>query len=150
MRKLMYLIAAAAMAAAVAILRAVPPGLAQQEPRPADAAPVPYNPVMGDLMSILIQPRHVKLWLAGQQENWALAGYALKEIKQSFARIAAGIPQLQWCAGGGSDRVRGGVADRDSGFRDQSRRAAAVRRALSKADRRMQFLPRHPPAIPTS
>jgi cytochrome c553 len=43
-------------------------------------------------MSLLIQPRHVKLWLAGKQENWPLAGYALKEIRQSFARITAGVP----------------------------------------------------------
>ena len=94
MRKLTYLIASAAMAAAAATFAVPGPGAAQQQTRPADAAPVPYNPMMGDLMSILIQPRHIKLWLAGQQENWALAGYALKEIKQSFARIAAGIPQL--------------------------------------------------------
>jgi hypothetical protein len=96
MRKLLYpLIAAAAMAAAVAILAPPTTSLAQQEPRAADVTPVPYNPGMGDLMSILIQPRHVKLWLAGHQENWALAGYALKEIKQSFARIAAGIPHYK-------------------------------------------------------
>ena len=95
MRKLIYpLIAAAAMAAAVAILRAAGARAWPSRSRgAADAAPVPYNPTMGDLMNILIQPRHIKLWLAGQQENWPLAGYALKEIKQSFARIAAGIPQ---------------------------------------------------------
>lgn len=93
MGKLVYpLMAAAGMVAAMAILAPPRPGLAQQEPRAADAAPVPYNPGMGDLMNILIQPRHVKLWLAGRQENWPLAGYALKEIKQSFARIASGIP----------------------------------------------------------
>ena len=94
MRKLMYLIATAATAVTAATFAVPGPGAAQQETRPADATPAPYNPMMGDLMNILIQPRHIKLWLAGQQENWALAGYALKEIKQSFARIAAGIPQL--------------------------------------------------------
>ena len=77
---------------AVAILALPEPGLAQQEPRAADATPVPYNPTLGDLMNLLIQPRHVKLWLAGKQENWPLAGYALKEIRQSFVRIAAGVP----------------------------------------------------------
>jgi hypothetical protein len=94
MRKLTCLIASAAMVAAIVTFAVSGPGAAQQETRPADAAPVPYNPMMGDLMNILIQPRHIKLWLAGQQENWALAGYALKEIKQSFARISAGVPQL--------------------------------------------------------
>ncbi len=95
MRKLTCLIASAAMVAAIVTFAVSGPGAAQQETRPADATPVPYNPMMGDLMNILIQPRHIKLWLAGQQENWALAGYALKEIKQSFARIAAGVPQLK-------------------------------------------------------
>ncbi len=94
MRWLVYpLIAATAAATAVAILARPERALAQEEPRAADATPVPYNPTMGDLMNLLIQPRHVKLWLAGKQENWPLAGYALKEIKQSFARISAGIPQ---------------------------------------------------------
>jgi hypothetical protein len=94
MRKLAYALAAAVSGAIAAAAVISPgPGLAQQEPRAADATPVPYAPSMGDLMTILIQPRHIKLWLAGQQENWLLAGYALKEIKQSFARIAAVAPQ---------------------------------------------------------
>jgi hypothetical protein len=97
MRKLVYpLIASAALAIAVAVQPE--PGIAQQEPRAADATPVPYNPGVGDLMTILIQPRHIKLWLAGQQENWPLAGYALKEIKQSFARIAAVVPHYRGAA----------------------------------------------------
>ena len=95
MRKLIYpLITAAVTATAVATLTLPERGMAQQEEtRAADATPVPYNPTMGDLMNLLIQPRHVKLWLAGKQENWPLAGYALKEIRQSFVRIAAGVPQ---------------------------------------------------------
>ena len=94
MRKVIYpLIAAAIAATAVAIIARPGLGQAPEGPRAADAAPVPYHPTMGDLMNLLIQPRHVKLWLAGKQENWPLAGYALKEIRQSFARIAAGVPQ---------------------------------------------------------
>ena len=65
-------------------------------------------------MSILIQPRHVKLWLAGHQENWPLAGYALKEIKQSFARIAAGDSTTQRRASRRPDRVGDGGTRSDS------------------------------------
>lgn len=81
MRKVIYpLIAAAVAATAVAIIARPGLGQAPEGPRAADAAPVPYHPTMGDLIDLLIQPRHVKLWLAGKQENWPLAGYALKEI----------------------------------------------------------------------
>jgi hypothetical protein len=66
---------------------------AQEQPNPADAAPAPFTPNMGDMMSILIQPRHAKLALAGKAENWALAGYALKELQQGFGTIAKSIPR---------------------------------------------------------
>jgi hypothetical protein len=66
---------------------------AQDEPNPADAAPAPFSPNMGDLMNLLIQPRHAKLGLAGKAENWALAGYALKELQQGFGTIAKVIPR---------------------------------------------------------
>lgn len=59
----------------------------------ADAAPMPFTPNMGDLMELLIQPRHAKLWLAGKAENWALAGYALKELQQGLGTAAKVIPR---------------------------------------------------------
>ena len=93
MRRRVYpLVAVAVSLATIAILTTPMSGEPQEPPRAADATPVPYNPTMGDLMNLLIQPRHVKLWLAGQQENWPLAAYALKEIRQSFIRVAAGVP----------------------------------------------------------
>ena len=48
---------------------------------------------MGALMSMLIQPRHAKLGLAGKAENWALAGYYFKELKQGFARGSKAVPR---------------------------------------------------------
>ncbi len=66
---------------------------AQEQPNPADAAPAPFAPNMGDMMSILIQPRHAKLALAGKAENWVLAGYVLKELQQGFGTIAKVIPR---------------------------------------------------------
>src|SRR6266545_2358385 len=59
----------------------------------ANAEPAPFNPQMAALMSMLIQPRHAKLGLAGKAENWPLAGYALKELKQGLAVISRAVPR---------------------------------------------------------
>ena len=43
-----------------------------QSPSPmgdANAEPAPFNPQMSALMSMLIQPRHIKLYIAGKAEN---------------------------------------------------------------------------------
>jgi len=66
---------------------------AQDKSNPADAAPAPFAPNMGDMMSMLIQPRHAKLALAGKAENWVLAGYVLRELQQGFGTIAKTIPR---------------------------------------------------------
>jgi len=73
-------------------------GLAQQPAAPepplaANMPPVPYTPTMGDLMNTLVQPRHAKLGLAGQAQNWPLAAYALREIRQAAAAISKAIPR---------------------------------------------------------
>jgi hypothetical protein len=59
----------------------------------ANAEPAPFNPQMSALMSMLIQPRHAKLGLAGKDENWPLAGYAFKELKQGFLVISRAVPR---------------------------------------------------------
>jgi hypothetical protein len=59
----------------------------------ADAEPAPFNPQMAAMMSMLIQPRHAKLGLAGKEENWQLAGYAFKELRQGFLVTARAIPR---------------------------------------------------------
>jgi len=58
-----------------------------------NAEPAPFNPQMAALMSMLIQPRHAKLGLAGKADNWPLAGYALKELRQSFAVVGRAVPR---------------------------------------------------------
>ena len=68
-------------------------GAAQNPMGDADAEPAPFNPQMAALMSMLIQPRHAKIGLAGQAENWPLAGYALKELKQGFLVISRAVPR---------------------------------------------------------
>jgi hypothetical protein len=59
----------------------------------ANAEPAPFNPQMSALMSMLIQPRHAKLGLAAKEENWPLAGYMLKELKQGFIVISRAVPR---------------------------------------------------------
>lgn len=62
--------------------------LAQTNPR----APA-YRPGLGDLMTMTVQPRHLKLGLAGQEKNWAFAAYELHELEESFERVAQVWPK---------------------------------------------------------
>lgn len=50
----------------------------------ADAA---YIPGTGEIMNGIVQPHHYKLWLAGQQQNWALAKYESHLLAGGFKRI---------------------------------------------------------------
>jgi hypothetical protein len=82
--------------AAVAVLASTSAGLSQAAPPAPPAAnnvPVPFQMSMGDMMNTLIQPRHAKLGLAGHEENWPLAGYAIREIQQAFTAITKSIPR---------------------------------------------------------
>ena len=58
-----------------------------------NAEPAPFNPQMAALMSMLIQPRHGKLGLAGQAENWPLAGYMFQELKAGFGVVGRAVPR---------------------------------------------------------
>src|ERR1700691_1490095 len=44
----------------------------------------PYHPGLGELMTAFVQPRHVKLGLAGAAQNWAYAAYELGELQEAF------------------------------------------------------------------
>jgi hypothetical protein len=54
-----------------------------------------YLPGLGDLMTMTVQPRHIKLALAGQQKNWTYAAYELHELEEAFERVARAWPQWQ-------------------------------------------------------
>jgi len=45
-----------------------------------------YIPGLGEIMS-LTQMRHLKLWFAGQAENWDLAAYETDELAEGFADV---------------------------------------------------------------
>jgi hypothetical protein len=51
-----------------------------------------FKPAMDDLMTMLVQPRHIKLYSAGQAKNWRLAGFELNELRGALARIGRTIP----------------------------------------------------------
>lgn len=57
--------------------------------------PSVYRPVTSDLMNDVIQPRHIKLWLAGKNQNWEFAEYERHNIGGAFARMAAAIPNYK-------------------------------------------------------
>ncbi len=48
--------------------------------------PEPEAPGLGEMMG-LQQMRHIKLWFAGQAENWELAAYELDELGEGFDDI---------------------------------------------------------------
>ncbi|MGC3983148.1 MAG: hypothetical protein QM808_17985 [Steroidobacteraceae bacterium] len=56
------------------------------------AVAVPYQPSLSDLMNIGVQPRHIKLWLAGKEQNWTYAAYELDELRNAFARVGRTVP----------------------------------------------------------
>ncbi len=85
----MIFVASTALAAAAAVGFAQTPSAPQDPPRPA------YRPGLGDLMVGSIQPRHIKLGLAGKLKNWAYVAYELHELQESFDRVAQNFPQSQ-------------------------------------------------------
>src|SRR5215813_6642330 len=93
MRKSVVLLMALGTFAAAGAIASFPLAPRAEEGRPANAEPAPFNPQMSALMSMLIQPRHAKLGLAGNAENWPLAAYALKELRQGFLVVSHAVPR---------------------------------------------------------
>ena len=79
-----YSVAAFACAIAVAVS-----AFADEAANPAQ----PYVPRLGDIMGAT-QLRHFKLWYAGKEKNWPLAGYELDQIKDSFQDAMTYFPGL--------------------------------------------------------
>jgi len=58
-------------------------------------AQTPFNPGIADLMNIIVQPRHTKLWYSGREGNWTLAEYHTKELRAAFANVARARPRFR-------------------------------------------------------
>jgi hypothetical protein len=89
-------IAIAAMAIdAAAVLAVVLAASGSVAADPA-AAPSPqttgYLPSISDLMIATIQPRHERLWRAGQDGNWEFAAYELGNLQGAFNRLGRAHP----------------------------------------------------------
>ncbi|HUA51706.1 MAG TPA: hypothetical protein VMB81_06055 [Candidatus Sulfotelmatobacter sp.] len=56
------------------------------------ASPPAWHPGLGDLMTMAVQPRHIKLAAAGREKNWIYAAYELGEIKEAFDDVARSVP----------------------------------------------------------
>jgi len=96
MNKLVIGAAACVAAAGAWTVAARPAGSAPAAAPPAaQSEPPVYRPVTSDLMNSLIQPRHIKLWLAGQARNWEYAEYERHNIGGALARIATAIPDYK-------------------------------------------------------
>ncbi len=52
-------------------------------------APPPYRPGLGDLMTMTVQPRHIKLALAGREKNWVYAAYELHQLDEDHVAAVA-------------------------------------------------------------
>jgi hypothetical protein len=82
---------------AIALAQSTAPGDAAVGPAPA-ARPgggltaLDFKPSMDDLMTMLMQPRHIKLYYAGQAKNWTMAAFELNELRGALARIGRTVP----------------------------------------------------------
>jgi len=56
------------------------------------ATPPPFKPGLGDLMTAFVQPRHIKLGLAGRARNWEYAAYEQNELKEAFEDVSEQVP----------------------------------------------------------
>jgi hypothetical protein len=54
-----------------------------------------FTPGFDDLMTMLIQPRHAKLYYAGTAKNWELAAGESRDLRQSLDRLAQTLPNYE-------------------------------------------------------
>ena len=52
-------------------------------------------PHLADLMNEAMQVHHAKLWYAGHANNWALAAYEVRKIKETIVEIKETIVDIQ-------------------------------------------------------
>jgi hypothetical protein len=82
-----------------AALAATAIGTAAQTPPPPQRGPVSsalnYVPGIGDMMNTLVQPRHIKLWLAGHERNWELAVFSHKQMQQALQTLGTVQPKYR-------------------------------------------------------
>jgi hypothetical protein len=90
---------AAGLACSASMLAVAQNTAAPEAAPPAPARPglviLDFKPAMDDLMTMLVQPRHMKLYYAGQAKNWQLAAFQINELRGALARIGRTIPNYR-------------------------------------------------------
>ena len=86
------------LASAILTILVVPVGAQQKTKMPGKdmdetTSTAPYHPGLGDLMTAFVQPRHIKLGLAGAAKNWAYAAYELGELRETFDDVGKLVPK---------------------------------------------------------
>ena len=92
MHRSLHIVAALLIVALPAAAQQKPqmPGMAMPEKKAPEmdmtevTSKAPYHPGLGELMIAFVQPRHVKLGLAGAAKNWPCAAYELDELRETF------------------------------------------------------------------
>jgi hypothetical protein len=82
-----------AFAVLAGIASAALPVLLFAQSGPSAPTAAPYRPGLGDLMTMTVQPRHIKLGLAARENNWSYAAYELHELEEAFERVTRHSPQ---------------------------------------------------------
>jgi hypothetical protein len=59
------------------------------------AAQQPHSAAVGDLMTALVQPRHIKLGYAGSDQNWPYAAYELDQLRETLKDLAEVLPNYR-------------------------------------------------------
>ena len=129
-----------AFAVLAGIASAALPVLLFAQSGPSAPTAAPYRPGLGDLMTMTVQPRHIKLGLAARDNNWSYAAYELHELEEAFERVARHSPQWRKKP---IAEMMASVTKEPSGSRDgdQGRRCCEIRRRVHTADRGVQYLP---------
>ena len=50
---------------------------------------------LGDLMTAFVQPRHIKIGLAGAERNWPYAAYELNQLRETLTDVAEILPNYR-------------------------------------------------------
>jgi hypothetical protein len=95
-------VAALSLAGVLALSASVIAVAQNPAPAPGGAAParpgltvLDFKPGLDDLMTMLVQPRHIRLYYAAQAKNWQLAAFQANELRGALARIGRTIPNYR-------------------------------------------------------
>jgi hypothetical protein len=70
-----------------------PAATAQRPAAPATPKNQGFVPGFDDLMTMLVQPRHIRLYYAGMAKNWEMAAAENRDLRASFDRLTQAIPE---------------------------------------------------------